>query len=211
MYWTCEKCETKNPENSLACGKCGAKSTAKHKFYASWITGSAIVFLIAYFIGAFFGGTLVAFSIEPVDEQVLAMAKSQGVEAEKLENLKPDQRDKAKAAAIEKARAEMSGLVRAVLFWFLLILLYPLGGVVVGYVSEGRTILEVAIGSVVGQGVGFAAMRFMYGVDISWVELIVGLVVGFVLSGVGAYVGEAVQEKRERVALELEEMDTEFQ
>ena len=47
----------------------------------------------------------------------------------------------------------------------------------------------------------------MNGGDIPFLALGAGLVVGFGLTAVGAYVGEAVQEKRERVVLEETELD----
>ncbi len=205
MYWTCSSCKTKNPENASACGKCGSKTNAPHKFYASWIVGGGVLFFIVYFVGTFIGGTLVAFSVEPTDAEVLSAAKEQGAEAKEYLNLKPDVRDKAKEAAIAKKKSEMSIIVHSVLLWFIPFLAFPFCGVMVGFISEGRTIIEAALASVVGQGVGFVVMRFMYNVDIHFAELVVGVVLGFVLAGAGSYVGEAVQEKRERASLEEEE------
>jgi cell division protein FtsW (lipid II flippase) len=85
-------------------------------------------------------------------------------------------------------------------------MLFPICGAAVGFVSEGRTVLESALGSVVGQCLGFGFMRFMNGVDIHWIEFGVGLVVAFGITAAGAYVGEAIQEKRERAALEESEL-----
>ena len=162
-----------------------------------------------YIVGTFVGGTLVAFSVEPTDDVILAQAKANGVDAKKIENVPVADRKKAKEDAIAKARSEMSVAVRSVLFWFFPLLLFPICGAAVGFISQGWTVFEAAFGSLVGQVAGFVAGRFMFGMEISWVELVIGLVVGFVIAGVGAYVGEAVQEKRERAALEDEVEDFE--
>ncbi len=202
MYWTCKSCGTKNPENAKACGKCGGTTDAPRKFYAGSIFGAAVVFILMYVVGTSVGGTLVAFSLEPTDEQVLAMAKTQGSEEVSLMKIGPEDQDKAREAALEKARDQMSSIVRIVLFWFFPLILFPVIGAAVGFISQGRTVLEAAIGSVVGQVIGFLGMRFMYKVMIHPIELGAGLVVGFLVVAAGAYVGEAIQEKRERASLE---------
>jgi hypothetical protein len=201
MPWTCKSCGTKNPDNAPKCGKCGDKTGAPLKFYTSMIFGGGVVFFLMYIIGTFIGGTLVEFSVAPTDEAVFTEAKSLGSEAKTLESVPNVERAKAKEAAVAKARSQMSVTVRSVLFWFFPLLLFPVCGMAVGFVSKGRTVIEAALASLVGQAIGFAVGRFMFHLDIGWLELIVGLVVGFSIAGAGAYVGEAVQEKRERAVL----------
>ena len=80
-------------------------------------------------------------------------------------------------------------------------LLFPVIGIAVGFISQGRTILEGAIAGTTGQVLGFLACKYYFKFDINFIELIVGLVAGFFLVAAGAYVGEAIQEKRERASL----------
>ena len=47
-------------------------------------------------------------------------------------------------------------------------------------------------------------------VDIHIIELLVGLVVGFFLVAAGAYMGEAIQEKRERASLAAQDEEEAF-
>ena len=148
-----------------------------------------------------------AFSHEPSEEQIFQASKDMGVKAESIHKLTSPQRKDARELAIEKATEEMSGVVRLVLQWFIVLLMFPIAGAIIGYISEGRTIIEAAFASLVGQVLGFLLMKYAYGLNASFIELGVGVVVGFGLSAAGAYVGEAVQEKRERLALMLSALD----
>ena len=205
MYWTCS-CGTKNPENAVKCGKCSKPSPSPKKFYAGIIVSGAIVFALIYGIGISIGGTLVAFSITPTNEAVLEQAKiigkAKGLKSvTAVSDLEKEDQPLAKEAAVKKATEEMSVLVRSILFWIVPFLLFPVIGIAVGFISQGRTVLEGAIAGTAGQVLGFLACKYYFKVEIGIIELVAGIVVGFVLVAAGAYVGEAIQEKRERAAL----------
>ncbi|HUT78728.1 MAG TPA: Ran-binding zinc finger domain-containing protein [Polyangia bacterium] len=207
MAWTCKSCGTKNPTNALKCGKCGGKDPAPRKISTSWIVGGGVFFFIAYVVGTFLGGTMLAVAVEPNNDDLMTAGGKLGIEAKTVEQMAPVDQRRARDEAIVELQKGMAKPVRAVLFWFLTLLIIPLGALVVGFVSEGRTVVEAAVGSLFGQGIGFVVMRFGYGMDIHWIELAVGLVVGFFIAAAGAYVGEAVQEKREREVLMMSELD----
>ncbi len=214
MYWTCS-CGTKNPENSIKCGKCSKPSPAPKKFYAGIIVTGAVVFALIYGVGIIIGGTLVAFSITPTNEAILVQAKIIGEErglksVTTINDLEKEDQPLAKEAAVEKATKDMSLLVRSILFWIVPFLLFPIIGIAVGFVSQGRTILEGAIAATAGQVIGFLAGKFAFHVDIHIIELLVGLVVGFFLVAAGAYMGEAIQEKRERASLAAQDEEEAF-
>ncbi len=207
MAWTCKSCGTKNPTNALKCGKCGGKDPAPRKISPSWVIGGGVFFFLAYLVGTFLGGMMLAVAVEPSTEDIMTAAGKLGVDAKTIEQMAPADQKRAREEALAAAQKSMPKPVKAVLFWFLPLLIIPLGGLVVGFVSEGRTVIEAAIGSIIGQAIGFTVMRFGYGLDLSWIELAIGLVLGFFIAGAGAYVGEAVQEKREREVLMMSELD----
>jgi len=214
MYWTCS-CGTKNPENSVKCGKCSKPSPSPKKFYAGIIVIGGIVFALVYGVGIMIGGTLVAFSVTPTNEAILAQAKIIGAErglktVATINDLEKEDQPLAEKAAVEKATKDMSLLVHSILFWIMPFLLFPIIGIVVGFVSQGRTVLEGAIAGTAGQVLGFLGCKFGYHVDIHIIELLVGLVVGFFLVAAGAYVGEALQEKRERASLAAQDEEEAF-
>jgi hypothetical protein len=200
MAWTCYSCGTKNPNSAAECQKCGGTVAAPRSFYIQWIFGGALFFVIFYLVGTFIGGILVEFAAAPSEADILAAAQAAGVKSKSVDTLEPEQLSKAKTAAINRAKEGMSGVVKGVLYWFLPGLLFLICGVIVGFVSDGRTVLEAAIGSVVGQVLGFVLMRFMFQHSIGWIALAACLVLGFFFAGAGAYLGEAIQEKRERAA-----------
>ena len=207
MYWRC-KCGHKNPENARACGKCKSTEDAKKKFYWGALISASFVFCLVYVAGVSVGGTLLVFAVEPTSDEILAEAKALGMKTEsngELKNiydLKPEQKQKAEAATLEKARASMSGLVRNTIYWIATFLLFPVCSLIFGYTTAGRTIIEVAIGSIVGQGIGFAALKFGNGVPLSYLELGIGIVVAFLIVALGEYIGETIQEKKEREVLD---------
>jgi hypothetical protein len=214
MYWTCS-CGTKNPENSIKCGKCSKPSPAPKKFYAGIIITGAVVFAMIYGLGVMIGGTLVAFSVTPTNEDILVQAKIIGEErglkfVATINDLEKEDQPLAEKAAVEKVTKDMSLLVRSILLWIVPFLLFPIIGIAVGFISEGRTILEGAIAATAGQIIGFLAGRFAFHVDIHIIELLVGLVVGFLLVAAGAYMGEAIQEKRERASLAAQDEEEAF-
>ena len=207
MYWRC-KCGHKNPENARVCNKCNSTESAPKPVYWGAIISSSIVFFLVYIASVSAGGTIVIFSIDPTADQVLAQAKAMGMKTENNEelktifDLKPPQKQKAEAKAIEKARAAMSPIVRTTLYWIIPFLMFPVFGVIFGFSTAGRTIIEVAIGSVVGQAGGFALLKFSNGVSLSYLELGIGIVAAFAVVAAGEYIGETFQEKKERAVLE---------
>lgn len=198
MAWTCYSCGTKNSNKDDTCTKCGGNVAAPRSFYIHWIFGGAAFFFITYVTGVFIGGTLVEVSVSPEEAEVLAVAKSMGFSAKSALELKPEEAKAAKKQVTDKARAEMSPVLRNLLYWFIPFLLFIVCGAIVGFVSDGKTILESGIGSAVGQIGGFAVLIYGLGYELSVLTLFVGLVIGFGLAMVGAWLGENLQDRRER-------------
>jgi hypothetical protein len=207
MYWRCS-CGHKNPENARACGKCKSTESVKKTFHFRAILSASIVFFVVYVAGVFAGGTILIFSVEPTSDQILAQAKALGMKTEYKEevksifDLKPKQKEEAQAKASENARASMSVVVRNILQWITPFLLFPIFGFIFGYSTTARTIIEVTLGSVVGQGVGFAFLKFGTGMSLSYLELGIGVAMAFVIVALGEYIGETFQEKKERAFLD---------
>ncbi len=199
MSWTCYSCETKNPNSADACSKCGGNVAAPSNFYLQWVFGGAAFFFVTYLAGVFIGGTLVEFKVSPSDPEIFAMAKTQGAEVGSVMELKPDQAKAAKATLVAKAKAEMSPFMMYFTYWFISFLLFIVCGAIVGFVSDGRTVIEAGLGSVIGQISGFLVLVYGLETEMSWAALIVGLVIGAGLAILGAWLGEAIQERRERV------------
>lgn len=206
MPWTCQKCGTSNPTNAIKCGKCSAPIPTKPKLSLAWVFGGSVLFFLAYMIGTFLGGVLESASYEPSDDEILAAAAELKIEAKTLDKMGPQDQKAAKEKAKEKSRKTANKVVTSILFWIVPLIIFPVAGAIVGFVSEGRTVIEAALASVIGQPIGFVVMRFGYGAEIHWLAVIIGIIVGFVVAGIGAYVGEAVQEKREREAMLMEEL-----
>lgn len=214
MYWRC-KCGHKNPENARACGKCKSTEGVKKSFHFGALLSASVVFFIVYVVGVSAGGTILIFSVEPTNEQVLAEAKTLGIKTEYNEtvksifDLKPKQKEEAQAAAIEKARASMSAVVRNVLYWITPFVLFLAVGLIFGFSSAGRTIVEVTIASFIGQGIGFAFLKFGNDISLSYLDLGIGVAIGFMIVAAGEYIGETLQEKKERAVLD-ETLDSEI-
>lgn len=51
---------------------------------------------------------------------------------------------------------------------------FPLFALIFGYSTTGRTIIEAALGSIIGQGAGFALLRFGNGAPLTNLELGIG-------------------------------------
>ncbi|MBW2277449.1 MAG: hypothetical protein JRF63_08155 [Deltaproteobacteria bacterium] len=206
MPWTCQKCGTDNPTNAIKCGKCDAAIPVKPKLSMAWVFGGAVLMFLAYLIGTFLGGVLQSLSYEPSDEEILAAAGELKIEAKTLDKMGPQDQKAAKEKAKVKSKQNASKVVTSILFWIIPLIIFPVAGAIVGFVSEGRTVVEAALASAIGQPIGFVVMRFGYGAEIHWLAVVIGIVVGFFVAGVGAYIGEAVQEKREREAMLMEEL-----
>ena len=136
------------------------------------------------------------------EAKAMGMKNDNDEEPKSLYDLQPKQREEAEAKTTDKARANLSVIVRSVLFWIAPVILFGLLGTLVGFSTAGRTIFEAAIGSAVGQTLAFLFLRFGNDVFISYIELGAGIVGGVIIAGIGAYVGEAIQEKRERATLD---------
>jgi hypothetical protein len=198
MAWTCYTCGTKNSNSADTCKSCGGNTAAPSSFYISWVFGGTVIFLIMYLSGTLIGGTLIEVAAAPTDAKVLAEAKANGATAKSILTLDADLKKKAKAAVIAKAKAQLSGVLKNVLYWFLPFILFFIGGAVMGFMSDGKTIVEAGIGQAIGQIGGFLIHNYVFDSGISWIALIIGLVVGAVLAVVGAWVGEILQDRRER-------------
>lgn len=198
MAWTCYSCGTKNKNSAEECTNCGGTVAAPSSFYAHWIFGGAFVFFLAYIIGVFLGGTLVEVAVAPSDAEVLAVAKANGATVNTVLELKPDESKAAKAVVVEKGKAAMSPVLKNLLYWVLPFLLFIVCGGIVGFISDGKTILEAAIGSLVGQVIGFLVLKYGLGNAIGLIPLVVGLIVGFGLAMLGAWLGENYQDRKER-------------
>lgn len=200
MAWTCYTCGTKISNKEDTCPKCGGNTAAPQSFYIHWIFGGMLFFLVAYVVGAFVGGTLVEVYVSPSESEILKKAKvKEGEEKpDSIMKLKPEVLKAAKEAAINKAKAKMSPVLRNLIQWFLPMILFFVFGALVGFVSDGKTIWEAAIGSILGQVGGFLLLHYVFDVGIGWLNMGIGIVPGFGLAMLGAWFGEAWQDRRER-------------
>jgi len=202
MAWKCYSCGNANPNDADVCQKCGGTVAAPKSFYVVWIFGGAIAFFLVYLAGTLAGGVLVEAAAMPRDEQILAEAntlRKEGVpEFKNINTLKPEEKAAAKAIAVSKEKAKMNFICKGVLFWILPVLLFILGGLMVGFMSDGKTIIEAGIGSLVGQAGAFALHFFVLDTGLEWMVLLVGLVPGFGLAFFGAWLGETIQDWKER-------------
>jgi len=204
MGWACYSCGTKNPNSADQCQKCGGTVAAPSSFYVGWIFGGGIFFFVFYLAGTMAGGVLVEFAASPEDKDIIAYANDNMKEGEskveKIEQLgnEPERLAAAKAAVIQRNKAGMSSIVQGLLYWILPVLLFIICGIIVGFVSDGRTVLEAGFGSLVGQGIGWVLHVYVFETGLSWIALVAGLVVGFGLGMLGAWLGEWIQERKER-------------
>ncbi len=207
MYWRC-KCGHKNPENSSSCGKCKSSENANKKFRLGALVSASIVFAMAYAAGISVGGTLLIFAVKPTEQQILAEANTLGFKTQYNEpiksifDLKGEQKEKAEAGAIAKAQAAISVVTRKFIYWIVPFLMFPLFGLIFGYTTTGRTVIEVSLGSVVGQAAGFMILKFVNGDPLTYLELAIGVAVAFGVVMLGETIGETFQERKERAYLD---------
>lgn len=197
MPWICYSCGAKNPNSAEACVKCGNTTAAPASFYVHWVFGGAIFFVLFYLGGIFLGGTLVAFVAAPTQASIDAEAKSLGASPNQA-LVDPGILAKAKVVAADKARAAMSPVLRGLLYWSLVVVLFVLCGAIVGFVSDGKTIIEAALGSLLGQFGGFLIVTYAFKSGPGWVPGMVALLPGFGLAMLGAWLGEKYQDRAER-------------
>jgi len=204
MTWACYSCGTKNPNSADQCQKCGGTVAAPRSFYVGWIFGGGIFFLVFYLAGTLAGGVLVEFAAAAEDADIVSYANDNRKEDEskidKIEQLgnEPERFAAAKAAVIERNKAALSKFVKELIYWCLPALLFVICGIIVGFVSDGRTVLEAGLGSVVGQVLGWVLHVFVLDTGMPWLLLAIGIVPGFGLGMLGAWLGEWIQERKER-------------
>jgi len=198
MAWVCYSCGTKNPNSLDTCKSCGGNTAAPSSFYFHWVFGGMVIFFLMYLIGTFVGGTLIEVMVSPTDEQVVAEAAAQGHKVKSAMELEPDQASAAKTAVVARGKEAMSSAVYGAVLWALPLLLFLVGGIIMGFMSDGKTIVEAGIGATLGQVGGFMLQKKVFGNDYGWLALIIGVVIGICLAIVGAWLGEILQERRER-------------
>jgi hypothetical protein len=201
MAWNCYSCGTKNPNSSDTCSKCGGNVAAPKSFYMGWVFGGGVIFALFYMVGTFAGGVVVAALATPKDDVVLAEVnaskKAEDPIAASLSEVKPEQVTAAKAVALEKGKKAMSPVLRGFITWILPAVLFILSGALVGFMSDGKTIIEAGIGAAVGQIGGFLLHLYVFHTDFSWLALIIGIVPGIGLAILGAWIGEIMQLRKE--------------
>jgi len=202
MSWTCYNCSEKIPNSADVCPKCGGTVAAPSSFYVHWIFGAAAFFFIFYLTGTLAGGVIIESVAKPEDSAVLAAANAaRGEETPQfssLADLEADQITAAKAIATQKSKEQMSPIIKGLLFWIFPVVLFVLCGIIVGFVSDGKTIIEAGAGSILGQIGGFMLLKYSFDNDLGMVTLIVGSIIGAGLGFLGAWLGEIIQENKER-------------
>ena len=203
MGWKCYSCGTENSKEDAVCKNCGNTVAAPKSFYSVWILGSAFFFMVFYMAGTMAGGVLVEAVATPSNDTVLAIAneqRSSGSEKFKsLLQLKPEQMTAAKAVAVQKAKSAMSPVVVGIIQWFFPAVLFVLSGIIVGFISDGFTIIEPGIGSVIGQVAAAAIMIMVFKTEsFSWTAVVIGILPGAGFGILGAWFGEIIQDKKDR-------------
>jgi hypothetical protein len=201
MAWKCYSCGTKNPNSADTCSKCGGNVAAPKSFYIGWVIGGGFIFALFYLVGTFAGGVVIAAMAAPDDKAVLAQInaskKTEDPIAVSLSEVKPEQIIASKAVALEKNTRAMSSVLRGLITWVIPAILFILGGALVGFMSDGKTIIEAGIGAAVGQVGGFLLQLHVFHTDFGWLALGIGLVPGAALAILGAWIGEIMQLRKE--------------
>ena len=201
MAWKCYSCGTKNPNSADTCSKCGGNVAAPKSFYIGWVIGGGFIFALFYLVGTFAGGVVIAAMAAPDDKAVLAQInaskKTEDPIAVSLSEVKPEQIIASKAVALEKNTRAMSSVLRGLITWVIPAILFILGGALVGFMSDGKTIIEAGLGAAIGQVGGFLLLVYVFETDISWLALVIGLVPGAAIAIFGAWLGEIMQLRKE--------------
>ena len=201
MAWKCYSCGTKNPNSSDTCSKCGGNVAAPKSFYVGWVLGGGVIFALFYLVGTFAGGVVVSMITAPPDRAVLAelnaSKKAEDPSYASLNEARPEQVTAARAVAAEKSKKAASPVLRGLITWVVPAILFVLSGMLVGFMSDGKTIIEAGIGSAVGQIGGFLLHLYVFESGFSWLALIIGVVPGAGLAILGACLGEIMQLRKE--------------
>jgi hypothetical protein len=78
--------------------------------------------------------------------------------------------------------------------WVAAMFFYFICGGVVGFASDGKTIIEAGLGSLVGQAAAVFFLVYKVGIPVSGLALGAGLVIGCGLGVLGAWLGEKLQD-----------------
>ncbi len=203
MSWKCYSCGTENDNKNTECLNCGNTVAAPKNFYYAWIIGSALFFMVFFMAGTMAGGVLVESVATPSQATVLKVANEQrSPNTEKFKTLlqlEPKQLTAAKAVAIAQSKAKMSPLLVGIIQWTLPLLLFILGGLIVGFISDGFTVIEPGIGSIIGM---FAAGALMITVfkseSVGWITLGIVALPGALFAVLGAWIGEKIQDNSDK-------------
>lgn len=203
MSWKCYSCGEENANEDAVCKSCGNTVAAPKNFYSIWILGAALFFMIFFMAGTMAGGVLVEAIATPSSDSILKIANDQrDQKTEKFDTLlqlKPEQMTAAKAVAISQAKAKLPPVVVGMVQWFFPAILFILCGLIVGFISDGYTIIEPGIGSIIGMFASGALMIFVFKSEaVSWVALGIAAVPGAGLGIFGAWLGEIIQDKKDR-------------
>jgi hypothetical protein len=203
MGWKCYSCGTENSNKEAMCTKCGNTVAAPSSFYVHWIFGAAMFFMVFYLAGTMAGGVLVEAISAPQDEDVLIkgnqLRKEGTSEFKSIMEMNFEEQAAARALAGQEAKSAMSPVLRGLIQWTLPVILFILCGIIVGFVSDGVTIIEAAIGSALGQTLAVVLTLYVFKADsISWMAFGIGVLPGIGLGALGAWLGEIIQDRKER-------------
>lgn len=204
MPWKCYSCETSNPNSADVCQKCGGTVAAPARFYGQWVLGGAVFFLIVYLAGVLAGGVLIESYVRPTDEALLKeINATRNIIRQKEPYTSIEAADNeltiaSKAVLITRGKAAIPIVVGIGLQWIFPFLMFIICGMMVGFISDGKTIIEAGIASVLGQVGGFFIFKYGFSPQFGFVQLVAGLIIGFGLALLGAWVGEIIQERKER-------------
>jgi hypothetical protein len=189
------------PNSADTCSKCGGNVAAPRAFYLGWVFGGGVIFLICYMIGTFAGGVIVESMSAATDEQILteinATRKAGDPAVKSLLEVKPEQVIAVRAVVTSRAKAAMSPAVRGILAWVFPAFLFVLAGIIVGFMSDGKTIIEAGIGAVIGMVGGFLLHVYVFDTKYTWLVVAIGLIPGAALAVLGAWLGEVFQLRKE--------------
>ena len=203
MAWKCYSCGTDNSNKDAVCTKCGNTVAAPRRFYSNWIWGAALFFFIFYLAGTMAGGVIVEAVAAPNEATLLRLSNQLGMQDGKtyknLLQVEPERLAAARAVGIHYNKKAMSPALKLALQWTLPVILFIICGLIVGFISDGYTIIEPGLGSIIGHAGAVALI--IYGIEspvTSWLAYAVGVLPGAGLGILGAWIGEKIQDKKDR-------------